>query len=413
MKTNWRKIHLLGVAGAISWAGSSLTTFAVVLRDKDALGPMGISLILLAMMVPTIVFAPLGGLLADKFSTRALQPPLLTIMGLSSASLALGWPHWWTYIALAITASCGVAVGASFNAALPTIAAAEDLPRASGTMQTYSTFGTLFAPALGGILVSSTGYVWPFVIDGISFLVLGAALLGLGINRPGVAHEQGEKLKAMDGLREVWSDNLIRSILILVSVIILTLGVVNVGEVFLVTDELKATPFIYGLVGTAFAVGSILGGVGASTLKVPESKHPRLVVLSMGVLAISILGLAVSWHWWVALVMSFVAGIGNAVLNAYGVGIIIRRSKAETRGRVMAAFGAVANTSSVAASGAGGILIGIFGVRAVLVVGGILSIFVVLLFSPPVLRAGKQAAAEAQAAAKAEASAESGEPAIG
>lgn len=389
MQTNWKKLHLLGVAGAISWAGSSLTTFAVVLRDKDSVGPMGVAALLLAMMIPNIVFAPLGGLLSDKFSTRALQPPLLTVMGLSSASIALGLPHWWTYVALALTASCGVAVGASFNAALPTITSQDDLPRASGLMQTYASFGTLFAPALGGILVSTTGYVWPFIIDGVSFLILGAALLALGVNRPGVVHVEGEKLKAMDGLREVWNDQLIRSILVLVTVLILSLGVINVGEVFLVTDVLKASAFIYGLVGSAFAIGSVLGGVGASALKVPEARHPQIVVLAMGVLVIALGGLALSWHWWVAIVMSFVAGIGNSLLNAYGIGIIMRRSRDETRGRVMAAFGAVATSASVAASGAGGILIGIFGVREVLVVGAALSAIVVVLFSPAVLRAGK------------------------
>lgn len=410
MKTNWKKLHLLGVAGAISWAGSSLTTFAVVLRDKDSVGPIGVAAILLAMMIPNIVFAPLGGLLADKFSTRTLQPPLLTVMGLSSASLALGWPHWWTYIALAITASCGVAVGASFNAALPTVAAQEDLPRASGLMQTYSSAGTLFAPALGGILVSSTGYVWPFIIDGISFLVLGAALLGLGINRPGVVHEQGEKLRAMDGLREVWNDQLIRSILVLVTVLILTLGVINVGEVFLITDVLKANAFIYGLTGTAFAVGAVLGGVAASSLKVSEEKHPRMVVISMGVLVFAITGLAVSWHWWVAIVMSFIAGVGNSILNAYGVGIIMRRSRNETRGRVMAAFGAVATSASVAASGVGGILIGVFGVRNVLEVGAALSAVVVVIFGPTVLRAGRKAAEESAEAKEAES--ESAEPTL-
>lgn len=377
------------MAGAISWAGSSLTTFAVVLRDKDSVGPMGVAALLLAMMIPNIVFAPLGGLLADKFSTRTLQPPLLTIMALASASLALGWPHWWTYVALALTASCGVAVGASYNAALPTITSQDDLPRATGLMQTYASFGTLFAPALGGILVSTTGYVWPFIIDGVSFLILGAALLALGVNRPGVVHVEGEKLKAMDGLREVWNDQLIRSILILVTVLILSLGVINVGEVFLVTDVLKASAFIYGLVGSAFAIGSVLGGVGASALKVPEARHPQIVVLAMGVLVLALGGLALSWHWWVAIAMSFVAGIGNSLLNAYGVGIIMRRSRDETRGRVMAAFGAVATSASVAASGAGGILIGIFGVREVLVVGAALSAVVVVLFSPAVLRAGK------------------------
>lgn len=392
MQTNWKKLHLLGVAGAISWAGSAMTTFAIVLRDKDSVGPMGVAAILLAMMIPNIVFAPLGGLLADRFSTRALQAPLLTIMGLSSASLALGWPHWWTYAALAITASCGVAVGASFNAALPTITSGDDLPRASGLMQTYASFGTLFAPALGGILVSTTGYVWPFIIDGISFLILGAALLLLGINRPGVVHEHGEKLRATDGIREIWNDQLIRSILILVTVLVLALGVINVGEVFLITDELKADAFIYGLVGSAFAVGSVLGGVGASALKIPEAKHPTIVVLAMVVLVLALSGLALSWHWWVAIVMSFIAGVGNSLLNAYGIGIIMRRGKDATRGRVMAAFGAVVTTASVAASGAGGILIGIFGVREVLITGSALSAVAVIVFAPAVLRAGKAAA---------------------
>ena len=35
--------------------GSSLTTFAVILRDKDAVGPTGVSIILLAMLVPNVL----------------------------------------------------------------------------------------------------------------------------------------------------------------------------------------------------------------------------------------------------------------------------------------------------------------------------------------------------------------------
>ncbi len=391
MKTNWRKLHILGVAGAISWAGSSLTTFAIILRDKDQIGPIGVSLVLLSMMVPNILAAPLGGLLADKFSTRQLMPPMLMAMGLINLTLAFGWPHWWTYVALALTATCGVAVGASFNAALPTVAAPDDVPRAMGIQQTYASFGTLFAPALGGILVSTTGYFWPFVIDAISFFVLAVAVLLLGINRPGVVHETGEKLRALDGAREVMGDSLMRSLVILVGALVLTLGVVNVGEVFLVTDVLGATAFEYGLVGSAFAVGSVLGGVSASAIKLPDAKQPGMVVLAIATLVLAIFGLALSWHWLVAVAMSFIAGVGNSLLNAYAVGIIIRRSNEDTRGRVMAAIGAIITTASVSASGAGGILIGIFGVRSVLVVGAVLSALTVVIFAPAVLRASRGA----------------------
>jgi MFS family permease len=116
-----------------------------------------------------------------------------------------------------------------------------------------------------------------------------------------------------------------------------------------------------------------------------------MVVLAIATLVLAIFGLALSWHWLVAVAMSFVAGVGNSLLNAYAVGIIIRRSNEDTRGRVMAAIGAIITTASVSASGAGGILIGIFGVRSVLVVGAVLSALTVVIFAPAVLRASRGA----------------------
>lgn len=389
IKTQWLKLHLLGVAGGISWLGSSLTTFAVVLRDKDAVGPIGVSFLFMAMIVPTILMAPVAGLLADKFSTRALIPPLLVVMGLSNLTLAFYTEHWYTYFALALTASAGTAVGASFNATLPTLARPEDLPRVNGTQQTYSSIGTLFAPALGGLLVASTGYFWPFIIDAISFGLLAIAILALRINRPGVVHEDGQKLKAMDGVKLVFADKLMRSIVILVAVLIVALGVINVGEVFLVMDELKATAAQYGLVGTAFALGSIVGAVTTSAIKLPERFHVPVLLGAIGVLALTVVGLGFAWHWYVALAFSFIAGLGNAGLNAYAIGIIMKRSTDEARGRVMAAIGAVISSGSVASLGVAGFAIGIFGVREVLVTGGVVSVLVLLLLGPAVWRAGK------------------------
>jgi Na+/proline symporter len=38
--TPWLKIHILGMAAGLSFMGSTLTTFAVVLRDKGVSGPV-------------------------------------------------------------------------------------------------------------------------------------------------------------------------------------------------------------------------------------------------------------------------------------------------------------------------------------------------------------------------------------
>ena len=97
--------------------GSALTTFAVILRDKDTVGAGGVSGYLLAFSIPTILMAPVSGLIADKFSSRIVVVPALIVMGASSMTLAIGLPLWWTPIALFITACVGALVGPAWQAA--------------------------------------------------------------------------------------------------------------------------------------------------------------------------------------------------------------------------------------------------------------------------------------------------------
>jgi MFS family permease len=343
------------------------------------------------MAVPTIVLSPLAGWLADRFSTRAVVIPLLIVMGFSSGSLALpNMPTWYAPIALAITAACGTPVGPAFQAALATISKPEDLPRVQGLMQSSSSLGTLFAPALGGILTETTGYFWPFIIDMASFWLMTVAFFFIGVDRKGQKPEPGEKLSALEGIRFAMGDQLIRSIIILLTVLILALGAINVGEVFLVMDELGASKFIYGIVGMLFAAGSIAGAVLTASIKVDSKYHGRLLVFAIALLIVTVFSFALTTHWWQAMVLSFIAGLGNAGLNAYVVGIIMARAPEAARGRVMAAFGAIVTTGSVVSTATAGGLIAALGVRSVLLYGGILATVIFFLLSPAVLRAGRE-----------------------
>jgi MFS transporter, DHA3 family, macrolide efflux protein len=227
MQTPWRKLYILSFAGALSWLGSALTTFAVILRDKDHIGAGGVSLYLVAFGLPSIFMAPVSGWVADRFSSRQVILPALAVMGLSSFSLSQGLPIWWTPFALLITACAGTLVGPAMQAAEVTITNPDDLPRVTGLMQSMASAGTLFAPALGGILVSTTGYFWPFVIDAISFWLLAVVFFAINVNRHSVQHQAGQKVKAMDGLKIVFAEPLIRALVILVGVLIIALGSFN------------------------------------------------------------------------------------------------------------------------------------------------------------------------------------------
>jgi len=317
------------------------------------------------------------------------MPPLLMIMSLSSFSLALGLPSWWSYIALLISASANTGVNASFNALIPSLAAKEDVTRANGMNTTYTALGSLLAPALGGVLVSTTGYFWPFIIDGVSFIVLTVVILMLKVDRKGATgHEEGS-LKALAGLKFVFQDKLIRSIVILITVLIISLGVIQVGEVFLLIDELHATTLIYGIAGAVFALGAVSGGIFTVLTKVPLRYHMRIVTVAILMVIVVVITIARAHHWWVVMTFGFIGGVCMALLNSYGNGIIQNRTEESVRARVMATFGAVITIGTVTSTALAGIAIEAFGVRNTFVGAGVIGAIILAVLGPAVLKHGK------------------------
>jgi MFS transporter, DHA3 family, macrolide efflux protein len=388
-QTQWVKLQILSAANGISFLGSALTTFAVVLRDKDVSGAAGVSLLFLCMLVPSVLFAPFAGLLADKFSTRMFMPPLLILMSLCAFSLALDLPRWWAFIALFISATANTGVNAAFNALIPSLAKREDMSRANGMQATFSALGSLMAPALGGILVSTTGYVWPFIIDGISFLVLSATILILKVNRDGFIAQDEGSLKALAGVKFVFQDKLIRSIVILTTILIVSLGVIQVGEVFLLINELGATPLIYGLVGAIFALGAIIGGIFTAVKQIPLKYHLKIVSVAILMVVVVVFTIARAHHWWVVMSFGFIGGVCMSLLNAYGVGFIQNRTKESVRARVMSTFNAIITVGSVSSTAIAGVAIAAFGVRNVFQGAAAIGLVILLVFGPAVLKAGK------------------------
>jgi len=384
-ETQWLKIQILSAANGLSFLGSALTTFAVVLRDKNAAGAAGVAALFLCMLLPSIFLSPWAGLLADRYSTKRLMPPLLIVMSLASLSLAFGFPIWWSYIALLISASANTAVNASFNALLPSLTTKADLTRANGLQTTFSAMGSLIAPAVGGILVSTTGYFWPFIIDSVSFLGLIGVILFLNVDRTiGITADEG--LKVLAGVRFIFKDKLVRSIVILVTVLIVSLGVIQVGEVFLIIDELQGTPLIYGLVGAIFASGAVIGGVFATFAKVPTKFHLWIVSVAILYVATAVIIIGNAHHWWVVMVFGFLGGVSMSLLNTFGTGLIQHRTPDEVRGRVMATVSALITVGTVTSTGLAGGLIAGFGVRNVFVGAGILGLIIIISLGPSVIK---------------------------
>ncbi len=387
--TPWGKIQILSIAGGLSYLGSSMSTFAVILRDKDSVGPMGVSVLLLAMLLPNILMAPISGQIADRYPSRVVVPLALLAMSLSALSLAFITEAWWAPVALFTIAAFGSMVGASFSATIGLVTRTEDLVRVTGIQQTYVSIGNLAGPAVGGILVSATGYFWPFVIDSASFFILSMVFLLVGLNRKPVPHLDGEKPRAMDGFRFLFSNPLLQSIVLLLMVVILALGVVSVGEVFLVVDELGASTLVYGIIGALFAGGALIGALVLQAVPIPQDKHSWGLIASLLTMVLSLTALSFAPNYWAAGALYLLAGLGNAGVNIFAIGQVQRLAKEETRGRIMAAVQGSITAANAASLGLGGILIGVFGVREVFFAAGILSLAAVAIFGPRLLRASR------------------------
>jgi MFS family permease len=290
------------------------------------------------------------------------------------------------WLFLFIANSCASVVGPTWGKLTPTLAKKEDISRAMGTIQSYFSLAGLFGPAVAGILVSKTGFFITFIIDAVVTTFIAFVPFLIKVNHKPEALKAGEKTDIAGGFKFMFQSPLLRSLVILVFGMILCIGVVNVGDVFLVTEILGADAFIYGLVGTAFAVGTLLFSAVAGAKKVKPKTE--LVILGYGMAILSIAGLAVGLapNYWVIMVVWFVAGMANATINSYGVGMMIKETPHEVQGRVFAAFGSIIAVASIGSMSVAGLLIGAFGVREVFVISGILAFVAFAVLFPTVYR---------------------------
>ena len=384
-KTQWRKIQGMSLARAFSILGSQLTIFTLVFREQSS-GPTAVAVLFIAGTLPVIIFSPWAGTIADRFSTRQIVPPFSIIGGAAIFALALDTENWITLALLFLANTCLSVVGPTWGKLIPVLATKDDTGRAMGTIQSYFAIAGLAGPFLAGFLVDKTGYVVTFVLDGIFTTFIALVPFILKLNFQPEERVEGEKSHIMEGYRFMMSSPLLRSLVILVFGLVFCVSVINVGDIFLITEEMGASKTIYGLVGTGFAVGMLLTNLLVSKNKVEP--RTELIVLGLGMAILSISGffVGISPNYWVVMVVWFIAGAANATINSYGVGMMIKVTPHEVQGRVFAAFGAVVSVASIGSMGIAGFAVEAFGVREVFMVAGLFAAIAFLLLFPTVYK---------------------------
>jgi predicted MFS family arabinose efflux permease len=269
-------------------------SFAVL---KATNSPAALSYVLAAQIAPSLVFALVGGVAADRFPPQRVIVAANLLMAIGEGTFGLlvltGRPPLWAMIGLEGITGTGVAVFyPASQALLPRLVPREELQEASAISRLVMNVGQMAGAAVAGLLVAAAGAGWALVLCGIG--MLGTVPLLLAIRGAERAEGRAPARSMLTELREGWSEFRSHTWL---WVIVAQFGVVLMawygafsvlGPV--VAREHLGGPAAWGAITAADAFGLIAGGLAA--LRFTPRRPMLFVVLTGGAIAISPLSLA-------------------------------------------------------------------------------------------------------------------------
>jgi MFS family permease len=304
-----RDFRLLWAGMTVSLLGDGIFLVAVAWEAYVLWNaPAALSIVGIGMTVPMIAFLLPGGVVTDRLDRRLVMLVADAVRAAAVAALAAlaltGALRFWELVALVGVYSLGTAFFTpAFDAIVPDLLPASDLAAANSLDQFVRPIALRLAgPALGGWLVAtSTGAA--FVVDALSFLASGAAVLAMRPPRVSVSAPEPAWSALKAGLRfvrrRVW---LWGTLLSAALAYLAFLGPTEVLLPYLVKNDLHGSARSLGLV---FAAGGV-GAVGAA-LVMGQRGHPRrdvtfiYTVWTLATLAIAGYGLATAvWQLAVA-----------------------------------------------------------------------------------------------------------------
>ena len=311
----YRDFRLLLADRLIAPGAFAFSLVGVSFAVLDATGSTAdLSYVLAAQILPSLVFALVGGVFADRFAPQKVivAANLMIAAGEGGFGLLvlLGNPRLWQMIVLETMTGAGMAVFyPASQALLPRLVPDRLLQEASAMSRLAMNAAQMAGAAIAGVFVAAAGPGWALATCGIG--MLSTVPLLLAIRAPGA--ERAERPNMLRDLRDGWSAFASRRWLWATTIqycVVLAAwyGAFQVlGPV--VAREHLGGPAAWGLITAADAVGLIIGGVIGLWY---TAKRPiRFVVLIGATIAITPLALAALWP--LPLICAAAAGLGIAI----------------------------------------------------------------------------------------------------
>ncbi|OUL33710.1 MFS transporter [Nostoc sp. 106C] len=318
---------------ATVWLVYSLTNSALML------GVVGFT-----SQIPSFFLAPFGGVFVDRFSryrTLIATQIMAMIQSLALAVLALtGVIQVWHIIALSLFQGFINALDAPARQAFvpELVERREDLANAIAINSTMINGARLIGPAVGGLIIARIGAAYCFLIDGLSYIAVIAALLAMTIKPWKVAVIAGNPLQQVkEGFVYAFSFPPIRAILLL-STLVSLMGLQNTILVPIFAEEiLKGGAEALGFLMAASGVGALAGGIYLATRRTILGIG-KLIAIAPAILGVGLIGFALSRFLPLSLFTMLFVGLGTILQIAASNTFLQTIVEEDKRGRLMSLY---------------------------------------------------------------------------
>ena len=345
---NWRSFRhrnyrILFPANAVSNIGSWAQRIAqdwLVLELTSNNGTY-LGLVTAVQFAPVLFFSLHGGKLADRFNKRKVLI-LTNILG-GSASLGLGalviteQVQLWHVFVLAGVLGISTAIDAPVRQSFTTeVVGQTDLPNAVSLNSANFNAGRLIGPALSGGLIAAFGTGPSFIVNGLSYFFVIAALLIL--NEKAFFHL--DRPKSDGNIREGIAYAKARPDIYVVMLMVFFLATFGLNfQIFnalMATQEFGLGPANFGLMGTFIAIGSLSGAIGSARLE--RFRNTKFVIrggvaFSASIMVLSILPNYITYVIWLP-----ICGVTALTTLVSANSIVQTSTDPAIRGRVMGLY---------------------------------------------------------------------------
>ena len=354
---------------AQSWLVYRLTGSALLL------GSVGF-----ASQIPVFLFAPLGGITADRvnrrhivIATQVAAMVLALILAVMTLSHAIDHRIWLIFVLAALLGVVNAFDIPGRQSFLVDMVGKEDLMNAIALNSSMFNGARVVGPAIAGILVAKIGEGWCFFANAVSYIAVIIGLLMMRVHSPARASMASPFEHMMEGFRFVNRTAPIRALLLLLGVVSL------VGMPYVVLMPIFADQILHGgarglgiLMG-ATGVGALLG---ALTLAFREGVKGlgRWVAWCSAGFGASLIVFSLSHTFWVSVILLLPVGYTIMLQMASSNTLIQVMVPDALRGRVMAVYSMMFMGMAPIGALLGGALADRLGAQTTVAIGGLASV---------------------------------------